>query len=860
MDSPLLFAASNREQETSTGDILRQAEADRWRLRKDKEIVFCSLTPVVVMVVKNLVNAIENGPNELLLVIEFVIIGFTLIAAFKLMQYYRQLLILKRAEWNKSIMQGQGNNLLKGAILVKKQQIAGQQSYRFLKSSLFPKLCLELLIHAFMPNGLIDRQSYAHKLLELAMFSRLYLLLRLLHTSSSAFLKRERINAYYADFRRMNMKVRWHLTLKMLFYDHSFVACALLVLLVVFTSGFGIYILERHIPLGSFSSIKDCLWFSFVTFTTIGYGDLYPDTQSGRLIACLCGVFGHIIVAMFGGVITNKLAPTKNQQLITVFLENQQAGSEYRNAAAKLIQNVWRETSKLQQELRRLSSIRPGAATAAVSFADGGVSTARKLKEKFNFTHHKRNRVYAAVKLFRSRRQLLAKAQLSAVDPVVDQKLDTLQDMISELINMNNNNNNNNSDHSRILKRGLNSGVMIQPFSSRRSVKFPGSFSFGNPATTSIPPNSGRSSKRFTYDIPNGTVSSVSCSTTSVRSFRNSDDSESNCSIEREEHPSHGYQSPPPEEAVFTPKLTAGNLKEHRERQTVRESSHRSLRDKSKHSEQVSQKKNHKKLKLSKPEELVIDATSSVSASTVSEKGHIASDRKKKKNRKNDSDRRDDDKIKHKSSKREQSTRKQLVSQEVDNIKHKTSNRNKNDSKHNNQKDQQQSNKQTNNKSGKDKTDKRKAKTSAATNSNPQRAVELSPRNLSSSKMASHSNNNYNISNPDLWDSNWGHPDDGENSPTAGIELWSHAEGNSFSSPNGFGEVLPQLSGTSPMRAVALGSGRFNFPSGTGSDSTPVVVHPIYSNNKFGGTQIPDFSRTSFPNVLSHDAVSMTSL
>ena len=50
-------------------------------------------------------------------------------------------------------------------------------------------------------------------------------------------------------------------------------------------------------------SIGDALWWSFVTFTTVGYGDVLLKTQLGRTIAVLLMIIGIGII----GVITTSL-------------------------------------------------------------------------------------------------------------------------------------------------------------------------------------------------------------------------------------------------------------------------------------------------------------------------------------------------------------------------------------------------------------------------------------------------------------------------------------------------------------------------------------------------------------------------
>ena len=54
---------------------------------------------------------------------------------------------------------------------------------------------------------------------------------------------------------------------------------------------------------GSINNAEDAIWWSFVTITTVGYGDFYPVTTGGRIIASLlmvCGVglFGTLSASM----------------------------------------------------------------------------------------------------------------------------------------------------------------------------------------------------------------------------------------------------------------------------------------------------------------------------------------------------------------------------------------------------------------------------------------------------------------------------------------------------------------------------------------------------------------------------------
>lgn len=53
-----------------------------------------------------------------------------------------------------------------------------------------------------------------------------------------------------------------------------------------------------------FSSIPAAIWWSVVTLTTVGYGDVYPVTTTGKVIAGLISILGVGMVALPAGIIS----------------------------------------------------------------------------------------------------------------------------------------------------------------------------------------------------------------------------------------------------------------------------------------------------------------------------------------------------------------------------------------------------------------------------------------------------------------------------------------------------------------------------------------------------------------------------
>ncbi len=87
----------------------------------------------------------------------------------------------------------------------------------------------------------------------------------------------------------------------------AFRFAALLTLLVVVIAG----AVESLVDSGDFPSTWDGIWWAVVTVTTVGYGDVYPKTVEGRIIAMVVMLFGIGFLSVLTATIASRFVKTE---------------------------------------------------------------------------------------------------------------------------------------------------------------------------------------------------------------------------------------------------------------------------------------------------------------------------------------------------------------------------------------------------------------------------------------------------------------------------------------------------------------------------------------------------------------------
>jgi len=89
------------------------------------------------------------------------------------------------------------------------------------------------------------------------------------------------------------------------------------VLVVVAIMGTAMYSVENSVNGDEFSSIPQSMYWAVVTMTTVGYGDIAPQTILGQCIASFVMILGYGIIAVPTGIVTAELTRPFRERVTT---------------------------------------------------------------------------------------------------------------------------------------------------------------------------------------------------------------------------------------------------------------------------------------------------------------------------------------------------------------------------------------------------------------------------------------------------------------------------------------------------------------------------------------------------------------
>ncbi|MGV8110190.1 potassium channel family protein [Methanospirillum sp.] len=124
---------------------------------------------------------------------------------------------------------------------------------------------------------------------------------------------------HLGEYNRIFLLLQLFILLKLIRYSHSLQLFArvfrkkrhqigMVVYLVIFlliVSSFLMYYIEHAAQPDKFSSIPATMWWSVITLSTVGYGDMIPITPLGRVLGSIVALLGIGIFALPAGILAS---------------------------------------------------------------------------------------------------------------------------------------------------------------------------------------------------------------------------------------------------------------------------------------------------------------------------------------------------------------------------------------------------------------------------------------------------------------------------------------------------------------------------------------------------------------------------
>jgi voltage-gated potassium channel len=94
-------------------------------------------------------------------------------------------------------------------------------------------------------------------------------------------------------------------------FRNMLISMLMIFCLVLFYASLIFYSVEKGIN-PNVHNFFDAVWWAFISVTSVGYGDIYPVTTTGRIVAILLIIFGMSIFSIITAKIASHYMKEKN--------------------------------------------------------------------------------------------------------------------------------------------------------------------------------------------------------------------------------------------------------------------------------------------------------------------------------------------------------------------------------------------------------------------------------------------------------------------------------------------------------------------------------------------------------------------
>ncbi len=137
----------------------------------------------------------------------------------------------------------------------------------------------------------------------------------------------------------------------------SFWAALYLLLIVTLLTSSLMYFAETEVQPEKFGSIPDALYWSLITLTTVGYGDVTPATAVGKIISVLTAFMGVCTVAMLTGIVSSAFANqmARRKAIYESELREALADGEISEEEARRLEAIRDEFNLPEEQIRAIA-------------------------------------------------------------------------------------------------------------------------------------------------------------------------------------------------------------------------------------------------------------------------------------------------------------------------------------------------------------------------------------------------------------------------------------------------------------------------------------------------------------------------
>uniref|UniRef100_A0A6B2E5N5 Putative calcium-activated potassium channel n=1 Tax=Phlebotomus kandelakii TaxID=1109342 RepID=A0A6B2E5N5_9DIPT len=184
------------------------------------------------------------------------------------------------------------------------------------------------------------------------MFLRLYLICRVMLLHSKLFT--DASSRSIGALNRINFNTRFVLKTLMTICPGTVLLVFMVSLWII--ASWTLRQCERFHDPDNFANLLNSMWLIAITFLSVGFGDIVPNTYCGRGIAVSTGIMGAGCTALLVAVVSRKLELTRAEKHVHNFMMDTQLTKRLKNAAA----NVLRETWLIYKHTRLVKRVNPG--------------------------------------------------------------------------------------------------------------------------------------------------------------------------------------------------------------------------------------------------------------------------------------------------------------------------------------------------------------------------------------------------------------------------------------------------------------------------------------------------------------------